>query len=95
MKRSAPAAPEIVTLERAVCGIIITPLETRGVGPVISLAIHTARGGGVSCGGVGDVLAEACRLLQNGQRVRVIGEHRRGGKGIEPVFWLRWIESAL
>jgi hypothetical protein len=95
MKRSAPAAPEIVTLEGAVSGIIITPLASRGFGPVISLAIHTASGGGVSCGGVGNALAEACRLLQNGQRVRVIGEHRRGGKGIEPVFWLRWIEAAL
>lgn len=92
MKRPA-AAPEIVTLEGAVSGIIISPLASRGFGPVISLAIHTANGGGVSCGGVGDVLAEACRLLQNGQQVSAVGEHRRGGKGIEPVFWLRWIEA--
>jgi hypothetical protein len=94
MKRSAPA-PEIVTIEGAVSGIIVSPLASRGFGPVISLAIHTASGGGVSCGGVGGGLAEACRLLQNGQRVRAIGEHRRGGRGIEPVFWLRWIEAAL
>ena len=92
MKRPA-AAPEIVTLEGAVSGIIIVPLATRGFGPVISLAIHTASGGGVSCGGVGKALAEACRLLQNGQRVRAIGEHRRGGRGIEAVFWLHWIEA--
>ena len=93
MKRSAPAAPEIVTLEGAVSGIIISPLASRGVGPIISLAIHTAGGGGVSCSGVGGGLAEACRLLQNGQQVRAMGHHSPARKGIDAVFRLRWIEA--